>query len=107
MKKVNLVIALVLMSQIGQAKVSDFNSLIGENIKSQNVLHKEVNDSMNVVKKELNDSSPQNIVVLEAQSYNVPSRKMKFKKETKYFQASDEKNMKRMATEVKDSNQGF
>ncbi len=107
MKTVNLIFAVLMVSQVSQAKVSDFNSLINENIKSQNALHKEVNDTMKLVKADLKNAPKEKIVIVESQSYNAPSRKMQFKKETKYFQASDKKNMDRMATEVKEMNQEF
>lgn len=105
MKKLQVILAVMMISAVSQGKVSDFNSLISENIKSQNELHKEVNGNMQIVKEDLrNKVQPQKILVVETESYNAPSRKFKFKKETKYFQASDKKNMDRFASEMK-SNQ--
>ena len=107
MKKLTLMIMMMVVSQVSQAKVSDFNNLISENIKSQDALHKEVNTNMKVVRQEPKNAAREKIVIVEAQTYNAPSRKLQFKKETHFYQASDKKNMDRLAAEVQQMNQEF
>lgn len=105
MKKQLLITALMLIPAMSFAKVSDFNELISESVKSQNELHSAVQGNM----EDARDAAAaakvrERIVVVENSgvSYNSPSRKdlLAFKKEKRSHRASEEKQFERLANEV-------
>ncbi len=107
----SLFIGLVLISQSGMAKVSDFNNLINENIKAQNEFHEDVKDSMKVVKQNPREKEikAQKVTVMESEAsqYSVPSRKFRFNKEMHQYRPSTQKQLDRLANELKDADEGF
>ncbi len=107
----SLFIGLVLISQSGMAKVSDFNNLINENIKAQNEFHEDVKDSMKVVKQNPREKEikAQKVTVMESEAsqYSVPSRKFRFSKEMHQYRPSTQKQIDRLANELKDADKGF
>lgn len=94
----------VLIPVVSQAKVEDFNAMITENGKAQTRLQEDLNQHL------VKTRNAQNAVDSEygsendfLQSVNSPTDKgfMTFRKETVHYRASEEKQMERLANEIK------
>lgn len=111
MKTKTFTISLILLATSwSQARVSDFNNLIRENIKAQDSLHQEVKGNVNLVKKDLHQrEAPAKLTVVEtdAAQFSAPSRKMKFTKEVQQFRPSARKQLDRTANEFSEAEQDF
>ncbi len=109
MKSILLTAMILGSGLVAQAKVSDFNALIGENIKSQKQLLKEVRsdalaDQKTAVVKVSDESSQ--TVAEESNEVNVPTNKamLKFAKEQNNSKIS-KKSKERLAKEFKQMDQ--
>ena len=101
-------ITLILFPILGQAEVSDFNSLINENAKAQKELQTNIENKTIGAVKSL-DPAEHKIVVVETESYNVPTsgRTLKFKKEIHQYQAPAQSELKRIAEELKAADRSY
>lgn len=106
MKTLTLIMV-VLAGWSAQAKISDFNAIIVENINSQKELHfslrHNLSDTQVAVEKEELKSTEPKYIVDNASSINVPASDknfLRFKKELKYNRASQEAANKRLAAEL-------
>lgn len=109
MKTSALLIAL-LIPTLGQAKVSEFNALIKENVDAQNQLHQELKQNMDETKTALQDAKTKgNIVWVESSSYNVQPNKgiLKFRKEVKAHQPSNKRQFQRLVHEFSSMDKEF
>ncbi len=103
----------VLVSIKAQAKVSDFNALINENIESQKALHQEVQTQTEITRQALRDGKEaKEVLVVENQgdeSINVPTRKdlLRFKKEMVDHRLNTKDLDRRLANEFKKLDSGF
>lgn len=108
MKKAILLIMLV--SQVVNAKVSDFNALIDDNVAAQKQLHTEVKTSVDETRTALNEGkNPTVIVDHDSDSLNVPTSKnmLRFKKEIVEHQVKDKQAQKRLANEFQSADMEF
>ncbi len=114
MKQRNLTyVMLVLVSaNLALAKVSDFNSLINENTRSQKELHNSLKQNLEVAETEAKQKNieqtqlEEKYVVENSQStVNVPTSKsfLTFTKEKKYHRPSAAQQQKRLAEEMVES----
>ena len=88
------------------AKVGDFNSLINENSKAQNELHQNLKQDLETTRMAYQHDKVDNFIVdNESNSINVPTTKsfLTFKKEKKYYRASEEQKQKRLAEEMSEA----
>lgn len=102
MKKFFFAIA-VLAPLASMAKVGDFNNLINENAKAQNQLHQNLKQDLDTTRMAYKQESQQKYIVdNESKTINVPTSKslLTFKKEKKYYRASEEQKQKRLAEEL-------
>jgi hypothetical protein len=101
-------ITLILFPILGQAEVSDFNSLIDENAKVQRELQTTIQDKTGNSAKALKPTDNK-VVVVETESYNVPTsgRTLKFKKELHQYQPPQQNEIKRIAEELKAADREF
>lgn len=103
----NMILTLAFLAPlVVMAKVGDFNSLIIENEKAQSQLHQNLKqdiDTTRIAYKQ--DSSQKYIVDNAAKAINVPTSKslLTFKKEEKYYRASEEQKQKRLAEELSEA----
>ncbi|MGZ3770538.1 MAG: hypothetical protein ACXVCP_00725 [Bdellovibrio sp.] len=104
MKKQVLVTILMIVPSFGFAKVSDFDSLITENVKAQAELHSTVKNNVRDTRDAVANSNRERIVVVEnpGKSYNAPTKAdlLAFKKEKSHYRASEEKQFERLANEI-------
>lgn len=106
-------LAMVLASvfaNIGFAKVSDFNSLINDNISAQKELHGEIRKQVKATDQAFRESlenreASSMVVETELPQINSPtSQKMlKFKKEKKQVTVSPQKQLERVSQEFDDA----
>jgi hypothetical protein len=89
------------------AKVSDFNALISDNMKSQTELHTTVRKNVEVARDEKNIREKVVVVDGTEGSYASPSRRdlLKFKKERVQHRPSETKQFERVAGEVSTADQ--
>lgn len=106
MKSLTLIL-LVIGSVSAQAKITDFNAIIAENISSQQELHSELRhnlaDTQVAVEKDAVKNNEPHYIVDNASSVNVPASDknfLRFKKELKYHRASQAAAQKRLAAEL-------
>lgn len=107
MKKQAIIAILSLIPAVSMAKISDFNALIGENVKAQSELHNSVQSQLNEARdKVAAEKIRERIVIVEnsAGSYNAPTRKdlLAFKKEKTNHRVSEKKQFERLATEIRE-----
>lgn len=105
MKNLFLMIA-VLAPLASMAKVGDFNSLINENSKAQTELHQNLKQDLDTTRMAYKPDPQQKYIVdNEAKTINVPTSKslLTFKKEKKYYRASEEQKQKRLAEELSEA----
>lgn len=107
MKKQIIVTIISLIPTMGLAKVTDFNALISENVKSQKVLHSAVKQNVLEARDGTQDSSQikyKKVVVVDSsrETYNAPTKKdlLIFEKEKNFHRASDTQQFDRLATEL-------
>lgn len=109
MKK-TLVILMSIYSLGVQAKVSDFNALINDNMKEQSQLHNDVKTSVGETQAALNPKESSTVMVETAQaSINSPTGKnmLRFRKEMVSHETSERTLEKRLANEFKDADMEF
>lgn len=88
------------------AKVGDFNSLINENSKAQTELHQNLKQDLDTTRIAYKPEAQQKYIVdSESKTINVPTSKslLTFKKEKKYYRASEEQKQKRLAEELNEA----
>lgn len=88
------------------AKVGDFNSLITENSKAQNELHQSLKQDLDTTRMAYKQETTQKYIVdNDTKTINVPTSKslLTFKKEKKYYRASEEQKQKRLAEELSEA----
>lgn len=113
MKKMMLfTMTLWAFAPVAQAKVSDFNALINENISAQKELHQEVRGQMGETRSALEHGDHDSDIVMvetKGNDINVPTNKkfMRFKKEMVDHQASQRATDKRLANELKSTELSF
>jgi hypothetical protein len=102
------ILTLILVPILGQAEVSDFNALIDENSKVQQELQENIEEKTVSTAKAL-EKPADKVVVVESESYNVPTngRTLKFKKELHQYRASTKKELNRLAEELKSAEREF
>lgn len=105
MKKFILTIA-ILLPLASLAKVGDFNSLINENAKAQTELHQNLKQDLDTTRIAYKQEPQQKYIVdNESKTINVPTSKslLTFKKEKKYYRASEVQKQKRLAEELSEA----
>jgi len=118
MKKFALTITLIMVlasvfASLSQAKVSDFNSLIEDNISAQKELHGQIRKQVKETQAALQESpsvDPADMVVdVEKTEYNTPTSEklLKFKKEKNQRSVSRKKQMDRISQELDDASSSF
>ncbi len=99
----NMILAFAFLAPLAlMAKVGDFNSLITENTKAQSELHHNLKQDLDTTRMAYKQDSPEKYIVdNESKAINVPTSKslLTFKKEKKYYRASEEQKQKRLAEE--------
>lgn len=113
MKKQLLIAAMTLIPAMSFAKISDFDAMINDNVKAQNELHSTVKTNLNEAKSATEEGALQvpreRIVVVENSgvSYNSATKDdlKKFKKERRSHRASEDKQFKRLANEIRASDE--
>lgn len=106
MKKQIIVAILSLVPTMGFAKISDFNAMISENVKSQKDLHSMIKHNVHEaqVAAQTQEDKREKIVLIDnnVETYNAPSRKglTVFEKEKTFHRASENRQLDRIATEV-------
>jgi hypothetical protein len=103
----SLVVAMIIPA-VSSAKVEDFNAMITENASSQQALHSELKNEMNHVREAQNKAPQHEMVAVSSdwKSVNSPTTKnmLTFRKEIVDYRASETKQMKRLANEMKAMN---
>lgn len=103
-------VIILTFASLSQAKVSDFGSLINENISAQKELHGEVRKQMRVTQESLNPG-PATTMVVESDQRNIntpTSQKMlRYRKETASKSVSQKKQMDRVSQEFNDASTSF
>lgn len=87
-------------------KVGDFNNLINENAKAQNELHQNLKQDLDTTRMAYKAEATQKYIVdNDSKTVNVPTSKslLTFKKEKKYYRASEEQKQKRLAEEISEA----
>lgn len=119
MKNIGILVTLMtfagsMMASFSWAKVSDFNTLINENISAQQELHKEIRQQVKTTGQAFRENSNQredSTVIVESDSLDVnsstPSKMLKFKKEKKQSAVSRKKQMDRISQEFDDASTSF
>ncbi|MFN8790372.1 MAG: hypothetical protein ACK5Y2_02840 [Bdellovibrionales bacterium] len=118
MKKFALTITLIMVlasvfASLSQAKVSDFNTLIEDNISAQKELHGQIRKQVKDTQAALQESpsvDPADMVVdVERTEYNTPTSEklLKFKKEKNQRSVSRKKQMDRISQEFNDASSSF
>lgn len=103
-------LSVLLGASVSQGKVSDFHSLINENISAQSQLHGEVRKQMKVTQESLNPGPAQQMVVESDQTQiNSPTTKkmLRYRKEVSSKTASQKKQMDRLSQEFNDASTSF
>ncbi len=104
--KISILLIGVLTAITGFAKVGDFNSLIVENSKAQTELHQNLKLDLETTHVAYQKESQEKFIVdRESNSINVPTTKsmLTFRKETKYYRASETQQQKRLAQELSEA----
>lgn len=106
----SLVLAMMIPA-ISSAKVEDFNAMINENSQAQIQLRNDLREQMGST-REAQVKAPKEIIEVASEygdSFNSPTKKsmMTFDKETIHYRASESKQMKRLATEIKAADKAF
>lgn len=99
-------VVVLTIASLSSAKVSDFHSLINENISAQNELHGEVRKQMKVTQESLNPGPAATMVVESDQrQINSPTSKrmLRYRKETASKNVSQKKQMDRLSQEFNDA----
>lgn len=102
----NMILTLALLAPLASiAKVGDFNSLITENAKAQTELHQNLKQDLDTTRMAYKQDQQKYIVDNESKAINVPTSKslLTFKKEKKYYRASEEQKQKRLAEELSEA----
>lgn len=105
MKKMILMIAMI-APLISFAKVGDFNDLINENSKAQTDLHQNLRQDLDSTRMAYKQEVKEKYIVDNSRTtINVPTSKslLTFKKEKKYYRASEEQKQKRLAEEFSEA----
>lgn len=100
MKKLMTIAIMTLVPMVGFAKVSDFNSMITENMNAQSQLHNTVKDNMGQVAAKARTAEA---IVVEANgdTYNSPTSKKALTFHKEKIQPSNQKaEFDRLATEL-------
>ncbi|MBK9322510.1 MAG: hypothetical protein IPM97_06085 [Bdellovibrionaceae bacterium] len=104
-------IVTMIIPAISSAKVEDFNAMIAENAKSQEVLHTDLKEQMNETRQAQFKGGKREAVALteELSSFNSPTSKslLTFQKETLEYRASEPKKLQRLANEIKQHDAAF
>jgi hypothetical protein len=100
--KAILVLISLSIAFTAQAKLSDFNDIIEENVKAQNELHSNLTTNLSETKLAVQDEKRERFLVDSSSTINVPTKKsfLTFAKEKNYFRASEKQAKKRLAVEV-------
>lgn len=111
MKTMILTLSLMI-GAAASAKVADFNSIIGENVRAQRQLYKEVKAQSEETREALAETpgeKTQVVVETPGDAIHVPTSKqfMKFRKETVNHQAKEKEMEKRLANEFKSVDREF
>lgn len=100
----SLVVAMIIPA-VSSAKVEDFNAMITENAKSQEVLHAELKGQIQETRQAQFKGHKKEMfqVAGDINSVNTPTSKslLTFEKETIEYRPSEPKKMKRLANEIK------
>jgi hypothetical protein len=103
----NLFLAIAILAPLASmAKVGDFNNLINENAKAQTELHQNLKQDLDTTRMAYKQEPQQKYIVdNESKTINVPTSKslLTFKKEKKYYRASEEQKQKRLAEELSEA----
>ena len=86
--------------------VENFNNLINENTKAQSELHQNLKQDLDTTRMAYKQEPPQKYIVdNDTKTVNVPTSKslLTFKKEKKYYRASEEQKQKRLAEELSEA----
>ena len=106
----SLVVAMIIPA-VSSAKVEDFNAMITENAKSQEVLHADLKEQIQETRQaQLNVSKKEMFQVAgDINSVNAPTSKtfLTFEKEAIEYRPSESKKMKRLANEIKAHDASF
>jgi biopolymer transport protein ExbB/TolQ len=103
-------VVILTVASFSWAKVSDFHSLINDNISAQNELHGEVRKQMKATRESLNPGPASTMVVESDQTQiNSPTSKkmLRYKKETASRGVSQKKQMDRLSQEFNDASSSF
>lgn len=107
----SLVVAMMIPA-ISSAKVEDFNAMINENAHAQTQLHNELKEQMHDT-RQAQKKAPRKEMIADADdvtnSVISPTKKsmLTFQKETVHYRASEEKQMQRLANEIKSADRSF
>ncbi len=105
MKNLLIVTMALVIPMSGFAKVSDFNSMISENMQAQGQLHSAVKENVDVARIAKKDRTTRSIVVEANETLNVPTSKgmLTFEKEKRHSKSAKKVEMDRLATELNEA----
>ncbi|MBX3034326.1 MAG: hypothetical protein KF865_10415 [Bdellovibrionaceae bacterium] len=108
MKQVIFSLLVVLGASVGQAKVADFNALIGENMRSQEELQQEMRHQMGETRTARQDKREVKVFVdPKGHDINVPTTDLRFRKEMVDHSPSQKDVNNRLANEIQASEYQF
>ncbi|WP_413291518.1 hypothetical protein [Bdellovibrio sp. HCB337] len=113
MKTTLLTLVVVMMiPAISSAKVEDFNAMINENSQAQSQLHNELKEQMSET-RQAQQKAPRKEMIADSDEVSnsviSPTKKsmLTFQKETVHYRPSEEKQMQRLANEIKSADRSF
>lgn len=110
-KLLSLVVAMTIPA-ISSAKVEDFNAMISENSQAQTQLHADLKEQISETRQAQMKAPKKELISVaddHGNSINSPTKKslLTFQKEAVHYRASEEKQMQRLANEIKAADRSF
>lgn len=110
-KLLTLVVAMVIPA-ISSAKVEDFNAMINENAQAQTQLHNELKEQITETRQAQAKAPKKEMIAVSDDVTNSvisPTKKslLTFQKESVHYRPSEEKQMQRLANEIKAADRSF